>query len=304
MCPLRSVYAQPAQNATLALAKRVQQPCARACARAATRATSSSFKTHACSRCPLALHVNDARVFAPNRTKTSAADAARRRDRARATKTAADVGPRQGRRGRGGGRRRRPRGKQTASNMQFERAQQRETLLRAQVVREAPGKGFGAFATKAFEADVTVADYVGERLDQRDAKRPAPESKRESPARLQKTGREEDGSRRRRGRDVDGRRTGRGAAAAATWIFRGGARQRGRPAKRDRSRRLAALECRRRSGRAAEYPRGSRGGAATRPRTIQISRRRARRSTRATKKRTGPGRTGPGSRRVERAASG
>ena len=34
MRPLRSVYAQPAQNATLALAKRVQQPCARAHARA------------------------------------------------------------------------------------------------------------------------------------------------------------------------------------------------------------------------------------------------------------------------------
>lgn len=35
-------------------------------------------------------------------------------------------------------------------------------------VTESPGKGYGAFATKAFEAETIVGDYVGERMTQRD----------------------------------------------------------------------------------------------------------------------------------------
>jgi hypothetical protein len=34
------------------------------------------------------------------------------------------------------------------------------------IVKASPGKGFGAFAARAFEADATVADYVGEQLTQ------------------------------------------------------------------------------------------------------------------------------------------
>ena len=53
-------------------------------------------------------------------------------------------------------------------------------------------------------------------------------------------------------RDVDGLRTGRGAAAAAAWIFRGGARP---TAARGRFR---GDESRRRRGRDVDIPRGSR----------------------------------------------
>ncbi|KAJ1463303.1 hypothetical protein M885DRAFT_557014 [Pelagophyceae sp. CCMP2097] len=35
-------------------------------------------------------------------------------------------------------------------------------------IRESPGKGFGAFATRAFARETVVGDYVGERLSQRD----------------------------------------------------------------------------------------------------------------------------------------
>ena len=74
--------------------------------------------------------------------------------------------------------------------------------------------------------------------------------------------------------DVDGPWTGRGTAAAATWIFRGG------PGcattwRTGKANALMALECwRRHRRRAAEYPRGSHGGAATRPRTIRFQRNR------------------------------
>ena len=34
------------------------------------------------------------------------------------------------------------------------------------IVKASPGKGFGAFAAKDFDEDITVADYVGEQLTQ------------------------------------------------------------------------------------------------------------------------------------------
>ena len=34
------------------------------------------------------------------------------------------------------------------------------------VVKASPGKGFGAFAARNFDEDITIADYVGEQLTQ------------------------------------------------------------------------------------------------------------------------------------------
>ena len=53
-------------------------------------------------------------------------------------------------------------------------------------IRFAPGKGFGAFATRAFAAEGVVGDYAGERLDQRDVDARHPPFERSRRARAMK----------------------------------------------------------------------------------------------------------------------